>query len=157
MQCNRKMISAILLLTTLAGAANACAGTGLFDRTVFSPDSGVKVELLVRGHDVHLNLSGRSGVSSSIIAVETEKALRIQIADYNFDGHKDFSISHVDDGMGTYQIYQVYVYSPNEGRFLPLTPRCGGEFINLVVNSSKKALTSSYVVDNRYRICQSRY
>ena len=91
------------------------------------------------------------------IALETEKRLKISVEDYNFDGHKDFAISHVDDGMGTYQVSQVYVYSAQAEKFIPLAPKCGDEFINLAVDKARRTLTSSYVVVNKYKTCQMKF
>ena len=157
MQGMMKTIAAMLAIAAAAGAANACAQAAEPRRTEFSPAKGVQAVLTVKGQEVELNLAGEGVQATETIAVETEKTLRVKVEDYNFDGYKDFSISHTDDGMGTYEISQVYVYSPKEKKFVPLTPRCGDEFINLAVNKSKKTLTNSYIFDNKYKTCQARY
>lgn len=153
MQGMMKTITAIMAIAAVAGAANACAQAADPGRTEFSPAKGVQAVLTVKGQEVELNLAG----ATEMIAVETEKKLRIKVEDYNFDGYKDFAISHTDDGMGTYEISLVYVYSPKEKKFVPLAPRCGDEFINLALNKAKKTLTNSYIVDNKYRTCQAKY
>jgi hypothetical protein len=56
------------------------------------------------------------------------------VVDYNFDGYKDFSVSHIDDGMGTYTIYDVFLYSPKGNGFVAVLPRCGDMFNNILVN-----------------------
>lgn len=153
MQAMMKTITAIMAIAAASGAANACAQAADPGRTEFSPAKGVQAVLTVKGQEVELNLAG----ATETIAVETEKKLRIKVEDYNFDGYKDFAISHTDDGMGTYEISLVYVYSPKEKKFVPLAPRCGDEFINLALNKAKKTLTNSYIVDNKYRTCQAKY
>lgn len=57
----------------------------------------------------------------------------------------------------TYEISQVYVYSARAEKFLPLAPKCGDAFINLPVNKAKRTLTSSYVVENKYKACRMKF
>jgi len=157
MQGTMKTIAAMLIIVVTTGAAHVCAQEADPGRIEFSPTKGMQALLTAKGQEVELNLAGEGKQATEIITVETEKRLRLKIEDYNFDGFRDFSISHADDGMGTYEVSLVYVYSPNEKKFVPLAPRCGDEFINLVVNKSRKTLTNSYVVDNKYRTCQAKY
>ena len=152
-----KTSAALIAIAAAAIAANVLAQVDDAGPIAFSPAKGVRAELRVKDHAVELDLVNEGESATETIAVETEKKLRVRIEDYNFDGHKDFSISHTDDGMGTYEVSQVYVYSPRERKFVPLAPRCGDEFINLALNKSRKTLTNSYMVDNKYRTCQARY
>ncbi|MGW8393579.1 XAC2610-related protein [Pseudoduganella sp. HUAS MS19] len=152
-----KFIATMLAIAAASGAANACAQAADPGRTEFAPTKGVQAVLTVKVQEVELNIEGPGVQVAETIAVETEKKLRVKVEDYNFDGYKDFSISHTDDGMGTYEISLVYVYSPKEKKFVPLAPRCGDEFINLVVNKSRKTLTNSYFVDNQFRTCKAKY
>lgn len=156
-----KNLALILTIATTAAAASAMTyADGIPDGdggVTFSPGAGVEASLVVSGPQVLLKVTGKQGESEETIAVETEKKLKVSIEDYNFDGHKDFAISHLDDGMGTYQIYQVYVYSAKAGKFLPLAPKCGDEFINLAVNKAKRTLTNSYMVENKYKTCQMKF
>ncbi len=144
------------LLAAVALAASSCAFANDGDVT-FSPASGVVATLLVRGQQVELTLQGLHGDSRQVIGVETERPLRIDVEDYNFDGHRDFAISRLDDGMGTYRIHQVYVYAASEGRFVALAPKCGDEFINLRVDKRNRALINSYVEEQRYRTCVMKF
>lgn len=151
-----KDLFTLMLTVSAAGMlfnTPACAE----DRIAFSPAPGVQAALLVKGAEVQLKVSGPAIDSSDTIAVDTGKKLNITVEDYDFDGHQDFSISHIDDGMGSYQIFQVYLYSMKEKKFLRLAPRCGDEFINLAVNKRKRTLTNSYIVDNRFSTCQMKY
>ncbi len=117
----------------------------------------MRAALTVSGQKVVLHLAGPGMQVTETFVVETERKLRVSVEDFNFDGYKDFSISHIDDGMGTYEISLLYVYAPKRRAFLPLAPRCGDEFINLKVNKSRKTLTNSYLVDNQYRTCEAAY
>ncbi len=151
-----KTIAAMMAITVAAGAANVCAQAA-DGRTEFSPAEGVRAVLTVKRQTVGLNLDGQGVQATETFTVETEKKLRIKVDDYNFDGYTDFAIAHADDGMGTYEISLVYAYSPKENKFVPLTPRCGDEFINLAVNKTNKTLTNSYVVNNQFRTCKAKY
>jgi len=161
MESRLKSCINMLLIAASGSAASAMAfGSGTRDGgggVTFAPASGVEASLAVSGPQVLLKVQGKQGESEETIAVETGKRLKISVEDYNFDGHKDFAISHVDDGMGAYQISQVYVYSAQAQKFLPLAPKCGDEFINLVVNKTKRTLTSSYVVENKYKTCRMKF
>lgn len=148
--------SLIFSLAVLAGSESAVAG----DRSAsigFSPAVGVRAHVFVRDHDVDVSVVGAQGEYKETLTVETEKKLKINLEDYNFDGHMDFSISHIDDGMGTYEIFQVYVYSGKEKKFVLLTPKCGDEFINVVVSKRTRTLTNSYVLDNRNKTCKMKF
>src|ERR1035437_3274457 len=59
-------------------------------------------------------------VLDSIEQSITGKQLNITIEDYNFDGFKDFSYCHIDDGTGTYFIYQIFIYNPKTNQFAKL-------------------------------------
>ena len=127
------------------------------ESSVFSPAKGVTAQLEVRGHEVQLSLVSHDGRMNDTLAIDTEKPLRIKVEDYNFDGYKDFAISHTDDGMGTYEIFYVYAYSRAEKKFRPLLPRCGDQFINLAIDRAGRTLTNSYFRGNRIRTCLMRY
>lgn len=137
-----------------ADAFNASSDDGLS----FSPVPGVTANVSVNQNLVTLTLKNGASTTKEEINVDTEKKIRVQLADYNFDGYRDFSTSHTDDGMGTYQIYQIYVFSPQEKKFVQLQPTCGDDFINVVVSKpSQRRLVSSYFSDNRLKICTKKY
>lgn len=147
----------LLIVAMVAVTSVTAYADGTPDRVDFSPASGVEASLTVSAPQVLLKIRGKQGESQETIALETEKSLTIRVEDYNFDGHKDFAITHVDDGMGTYEISQVYVYSAQAEKFLPLGPKCGDAFINLAVNKTKRTLTSSYMVENKYKTCRMKF
>lgn len=123
----------------------------------FWPTPKVRAEISAKGREVSVTLKNGSYVTTKKIQVETEKSLKLLVDDYNFDGYPDFSISHVDDGMGTYTIYQLYVYSAKENKFNMLQPQCGDEFINIVVSRTKRSLTNSYFSENELKTCTVKY
>lgn len=53
----------------------------------------------------------------------------------NFDVYKDFSVSYIDSGMGTYTLYRILVYDNTGDKFVEITPKCGDQFINVVLNT----------------------
>jgi hypothetical protein len=123
----------------------------------FSPEPGISTEVVANGPEVSVAVKEGNHVTTEKIEVETEKRLALAVDDYNFDGYPDFSISHLDDGMGTYTVYQVYVYSPKTRRFKLLAPGCGDEFLNLVVSSKDRLLTNSYFADNQVKTCTMKF
>ena len=108
----KTFIDMLLVAAAAAGTiAYACVTPDGDEGVTFSPASDVEASLTVSGPQVLLKVKSKQGESEETIAVETEKKLKLSVEDYNFDGHKDFAISHVDDGMGTYETSQVYIYS----------------------------------------------
>ncbi|MEN2401395.1 hypothetical protein GKZ90_0016515 [Flavobacterium sp. MC2016-06] len=87
-------------------------------------------------------------VIDSIETSITDKEMHVAIEDYNFDGYKDFSVYRLDDGMGVYTIYQIFIYNPTNGKFKALqipvncNPECD-EFCDVQINPKKKTLQSS--------------
>jgi len=78
----------------------------------------------------------------------TDKPTQIAVEDYNFDEYQDFSCYHLDDGMGVYTIYQLFIYNPASGLFKELqlpaqfAAKCD-EFCDIKINKQKKTLESS--------------
>jgi hypothetical protein len=87
----------------------------------------------------------------------TKIPVRVEIDDYNFDGFKDFSLSHVDDGQGTYSIYRIFVYSRKTRNFVEIQPKCGDEFINIKLDKKNKTVINSYYSDNVMTGCSKKY
>lgn len=127
------------------------------DSVSFSPESKIFATLKINKQDVSVILTKGDLVTTETIHVDTEKTLSLEVKDYNFDGRNDFSISHIDDGMGTYRIYQIYVFSPQQKKFIPLQPKCGDEFINAVISDKKHTLTNSFFSDNQIKTCTMKF
>lgn len=123
----------------------------------FSPLKGVDAVIEVHGSRVDLVVTRLHIAMRDTIEVETEKTLRVVVEDYNFDGYSDFSVSHTDDGMGSYEISEVFTYSANEGKFIRLAPTCGEEFVNLRIEKKKRRLLNTYTQGNRFRTCAMQY
>lgn len=62
-------------------------------------------------------------------------------------------MSHIDDGMGTYTIYKIYVHSKREDMFVKLRPSCGGDFINIILAKKKRQLINSYMTPDGWETC----
>ena len=125
--------------------------------SVFAPAPGVKATLTVRDQQVEITVTGPRGRSTETIPFDTEQPLRINVADYNFDGHRDFSVSHVDDGKGTYDLYDIYVYAPKTGKFERLAPTCGEDFINVRLDRKRRALVNTRVENFRFTTCRMKF
>jgi len=148
------LISLLLAAVTIAMHLPADAADSA---TTFSPTSGVKATLKFRDQQVEVSVTGPHGRSTETLPFATEQPLRIKVDDYNFDGHKDFSVSHVDDGKGTYDLYDIYVYAPKTGRFERLAPTCGDDFINVRLDRKRRALINTRVEDFRFTTCRMRF
>lgn len=142
---------AFLSLAVGAAASAGCAPTA------FAPKQGISASVSVDGQQLDYEVRKGDSANTGALTLETEKTVRVTVADYNFDGYQDFSASHTDDGMGTYTLFHIFVYEPKTNNFVALTPKCGDEFINVVVNPKKRTLTNSYFADNRMKSCSAKY
>jgi len=148
------MIGLLLAAATVAVHSPADAADSA---TTFSPAAGVKATLTVRDQQVELTVTGPRGRTTETLPFETEQPLRIKVDDYNFDGHTDFSVSHVDDGKGTYDLYDIYVYAPKTGKFERLAPACGEDFINVRLDRKRRALINTRVENYRFTSCRMTF
>ncbi|WP_454765450.1 XAC2610-related protein [Cupriavidus campinensis] len=87
---------------------------------------------------------GQRQKKSGEIVFHSGRSLHIENDDYNFYGHRDFAVWHLDDGMGVYRIYRIFLYSPRRGAFVEHYSSCGDDFINIRVDRRRKALVSTY-------------
>jgi hypothetical protein len=148
------LVHLTIFLVTYAGwSAHAVAGNKLS----FSPTSDIAATVVASGQDVKVTIKKGADLISEDIHVDTEKRLDLLSEDYNFDGYKDFSIAHLDDGMGTYTIYQIYIFSKKDGKFIAARPKCGEEFINIVLSKKKHTLTNSFFSENEIKTCTDKY
>jgi len=122
----------------------------------FVPSPGVVAEVKIRGSDLFWRLSGERGVREGEVNIDTEKSLNIKIGGYDFSGRLGFSVSHVDDGMGVYEINRVFTFSPSSNEFVERFPGCGDEFVNLKIDERGRYLVSTYWERNIPKKCVTR-
>ncbi|MBX9900579.1 MAG: hypothetical protein K2Y28_07330 [Burkholderiaceae bacterium] len=115
------------------------------------------VKLTPKKNLVNVQIEFRGQLKSEIVTVETEQDAKVSIDDYNFDGFKDFSVRHLDDGKGTYTIHRIFIYAPGKGKFNEIFPACSDEFINVRLNKTKKLIISSYLKESTWAICQTKF
>jgi hypothetical protein len=144
-----------ILIVTVFGLGLGQAKSA--DSTVFSPTRGVSVSIAIEGPRVDYEIRKAGSVVSHEYVTQTENPLKLVLADYNFDGYKDFSVFHIDDGMGTYTVHYIFVYSPKANTFVELIPKCGHMFANLVRNKKGHTLSHMYYVDNVPTTCTRKY
>lgn len=123
----------------------------------FSPEGSVQATIAVVDREVSFSTRSGGRDKASKLMIDSERPVRVEIDDYNFDGFKDFSISHIDDGQGTYSIYRIFVYSKKNKTFVEIQPKCGDEFINIKVNKKTSTVTNSYFRDNVMTGCSKKY
>ncbi|MDI3400986.1 hypothetical protein QLG12_22445 [Pseudomonas sp. V88_4] len=110
----------------------------LAETTTFSPTKGVEAMLVLEGSTLKIAVKGETHNDSRTIDFQAENELHVQFDDFNFDGAKDFAIRQLDDGMGTYDYYRVFIYQVKTGTFEELQPDCGDGFVNLRVDKKRK-------------------
>ncbi|WP_150694275.1 XAC2610-related protein [Pseudomonas fluorescens] len=129
----------------------------LAETTTFSPTKGVDVTLILEGSKLNIAVKSETQSESRTIDFEAENELHMQFDDFNFDGAKDFAIWQLDDGMGTYHYYRVFIYQAKTGTFEELQPDCGDGFVNLRVDKKRKALLSTDWEMNIPKQCITRF
>ncbi|PNA08082.1 MULTISPECIES: XAC2610-related protein [unclassified Pseudomonas] len=129
----------------------------LAETTTFSPTKDVEATLVLEGSTLNIAIRGETNNESRTIDFQAENELHVQVDDFNFDGVKDFAIWQLDDGMGTYDYYRVFIYQVKTGTFEELQPDCGDGFVNLRVDKKRKALLSTYWEMNIAKQCVTRF
>jgi len=129
----------------------------LAETTTFSPTQGIEATLVLEGSTLNVAVKGETHNESRTIDFEAVNELHVQVDDFNFDGVKDFAIWQLDDGMGTYHYYRVFIYQARTGTFGELQPDCGDGFVNLRVDKNRKALLSTYWEMNIAKQCATRF
>ena len=129
----------------------------LAETTTISPAKGVDATLVLEGSKLNIAVKSEMHSESRTIDFEAENELHVQLDDFNFDGAQDFAIWQLDDGMGTYNYYRVFVYQAKTGMFEELQPDCGDGFVNLRVDKKRKTLLSTYWGMNGPDQCITRF
>jgi len=129
----------------------------LAETTTFSPIKDVEATLVLEGSTLNVAVKGETHNESRTIDFQAVNELHVQVDDFNFDGVKDFAIWQLDDGMGTYHYYRVFIYQAKTGTFQELQPDCGDGFVNLRVDKKRKALLSTYWEMNIAKQCVTRF
>lgn len=129
----------------------------LAETTTFSPTKGVEATLVLEGSTLSVAVKGETHNESRTIDFEAVNELHVQFDDFNFDGAKDFAIWQLDDGMGTYHYYRVFIYQAKTSTFEELQPDCSDGFVNLRVDKKRKALLSTYWEMNIPKQCVTRF
>lgn len=115
----------------------------------------------LKGHGFLLKAEGSTAIVKEVGKLEkviefyAENKINIEINDYNFDGVKDFSVWHMDDGMGVYKMYRVFVFDIKTEDFLEIFPDCGDEFVNLKADKVSRSLISTYFYEGEPKSCIS--
>jgi hypothetical protein len=118
-----------LVLYVFTGVTLGCNNT---DLDVNSTE-GISARFLLKDNDsLSVLLLDDGGIlSTEYIDVSSEKKNHITFEDYNRDGYKDFSVWHLDEGMGVYKIYRLFIFTPAEKKFKEIKPTCGDDFLNI--------------------------
>ena len=122
----------------------------------FKVQDSITAKAQVIGASVKILIEDKDSTHHQEIITDSERALNLETEDYNFDGLKDISISHIDEGKGVFLVSRIYIYSTANKKFIEQQPACGDEFINLKLNKTKKTLSSIYYAQNTPKMCTTR-
>jgi hypothetical protein len=139
----------IIMLCGLLSQASTHADNS---ETVIKSKDGTTTTIAISKHLINVKNSN----TEQSIEFYSENELHVATDDYNFDGYPDFSVWHIDEGMGTYTIHRTFIYAPKEQSFYEVAPKCGDEFINLKVDRKKKRLQSTYFDNNAPKLCYTK-
>lgn len=111
-----------------------------------------KISVSIREINRFEKLEIRTSVDTAIQVIDdlyqSEKDMFLELNDYNFDGFTDFSCYSLDEGMGVYSIYQIYLYNKKHNKFerlkIPenINPNCV-EFCDIKPDEKRRRLLSS--------------
>jgi hypothetical protein len=121
----------------------------------FSPMVGVDVKSRVEGSNLIYLVSTNEEQASNIVTFDTEKKIHMEISDFNFDGYSDLAAWHIDDGMGNFSVFRVFIFSPSTRKFTEYFPACGDQFLNLKLEQLSKKIISTYFEDNIPALCET--
>lgn len=141
-----KLFVSIFLLSF--GYSNLVSGQSTYTQK-FSVNSQLKV--MIESPDNFMTLEIYNNANDSIQLLtnynifETDNPILCTVADYNFDGNKDFSLSYEHEGNTWFHIFLfnplqkefVRLYTPNSSKAM-----CNG-FSNITIDSQKKRLLST--------------
>jgi hypothetical protein len=122
----------------------------------FQPAPGITVTVTTSRSAINYTITSAKDSKPNSIPLEIESQPNVRVQDFNFDGYLDFEVWYVDEGMGKYTVHRVFVFSPDSLTFTEALPKCGDEFLNLKVNKTRRALISTYYVENRVLTCLTR-
>lgn len=146
----------VKILIALAILATSLSAVAVDISKTFTPSAGVKAVIEIKGSNLVWKLSRREGVKHGEVDLETENIPSIEIGSYDFSGRLGFLVSHLDDGMGTYEVDRVFTFSPSANEFVERFPSCGDGFVNLRVDKKRRRLISTYWDQNIPKLCATR-
>lgn len=123
---------------------------------IFTPFPGVRAVVEIKGSTLVWRLFDGNKVKQRVLNLDTEKTLNLEIGSYDFSGRLGFLVSHIDDGMGVYEVVRVFTFSQSVDDFIERFPSCGDEFFNLKVDRKRRYLVSNYWDKNVAKICNTR-
>ncbi|WP_405119434.1 hypothetical protein [Pseudomonas leptonychotis] len=141
-------ISALLLLFSM----NLLACDDFLE---FSPMAGVDVKSRTEGSNLIYLVSTNEKQTSNRVKFDTVKKLHMESSDFNFDGYSDLAAWHIDDGMGNFSVFRVFIFSPTTTNFTEYFPACGDQFLNLKREQLSKKIISTYFEDNIPALCET--
>lgn len=102
-QGNNLLATRLKIICFVSLGLISCLATGA-SKLSFSPQYKAAAEVVSKGQEIKVTVKVGSQEATDIFTFETERKLRLAVDDFDFDGHKDFSVSHTDDGIGGWAI-----------------------------------------------------
>jgi hypothetical protein len=157
-RCNlfvRAAATGLATLVVLLVSSSSLAGSS-GPTASFQPAVGMTAIITSTRSAISYTIASSNGTATNSVPLAVESQPHVRVQDFNFDGHLDFEVWYVDEGMGRYTIHRVFVFKPESATFAEVSPSCGDEFLNLRVNKTKRRLISTYYVRNRAQLCSTR-
>ena len=87
-------------------------------------------------------------------ALQAPEGANFRLSRIDKDRSLDLEVWHLDEGMGTYTLHYLFLYSAQARQFVPLAPKCGSAFINLHIARPGTLRYSTYDVSKHsWRRC----
>lgn len=139
----------IFIFCVFANVALGCNNTYLDVNNT----EGISAKIFLEDNDsLSVSVLGNGKIlSAEDIDVSSERKNHIILEDYNRDNYKDFSVWHVDEGMGKFKIYRLFMFSPAENKFNEIKSTCGDDFIDIRIDN--EYLINTIYDDNAPKSC----
>ena len=149
-----KTILAICMALAAPCAKSAKPETAIAN---FQLSRQIAVRVLATKADINYSVTSADESRKSVVPLDIETEPHLDVRDFNFDGHPDFAVWYLDEGMGTHTIHRIFIFEWKTQSFVEIKPRCGDEFLNLRVDKTKRTLLSTYYLGNLAKVCFTRF
>lgn len=145
------LIVASLVITSISARAADIS-------KIFTPTTGIKAQVAIEGENLTWKVYGKNWIKHGSVKLDLDidTTPYVTVESYDFSGRLGFSVSHLDEGKGTYYVYRIFTFSSIKNDFIERNPSCGDGFIDLRVDKKRHFLISTYYDQNIPKFCLTR-